>query len=209
MSYLSDIEIDSLREVFNISMGKAAASLSSTVGEEVELTIPEVLLITPQEAIEHLPLGQSREICSVSQFYKGVGMEMEAKLIFSEENSLELARAFIGKDTSIEDMAQLEQDSILEIGNILINNFMGSIANLLNVEFEGSLPFLNISPPQDTFSHLKQVSPKTIMAALVHFTIVSKNITGLIVLLIDSRLIDEFLNKLLKALLGTHDQSNT
>ncbi len=208
MSYLSDIEIDSLREVFNISMGRAAASLSSTVGEEVELTIPEILLITPQEAVQHLPLGQSREICSVSQFYKGVDMEMEAKLIFSEENSLELARAFIGKDTSIEDMAQLEQDSILEIGNILINNFMGSIANLLNVEFEGSLPFFNISSPLDIFSHLK-VSPKTIMAALVHFTIISKNITGLIVLLIDSKLIDEFLNKLLKALLGTHDQSNT
>jgi chemotaxis protein CheC len=202
MSYLSDIQIDSLREVFNISMGKAAASLSSTVGDEVELTIPEVLLIKPEEALEHLSLNHSREICAVSQIYKGSGIDMEAKLIFSEENSLELARSFLGRSTNIEEMTHLEQDSILEIGNILINNFMGSIANLLEEEFEGSLPFMNLSLPEEVFSHLDDTSDKTIMAALVNFEIISRNINGLLVLMIDSKLIDRFLTELLNALLG-------
>jgi chemotaxis protein CheC len=204
MSYLSDIQIDSLREVFNISMGRAAASLSSTVGDEVELTIPEVLLIKPVEAPMHLMMEAEKEICAVSQIYRGNGMNMEAKLIFSEENSLELARSFLGKNTSIEEMTQLEQDSILEIGNILINNFMGSIANLLELEFEGSLPFLNLSRADEVFTEDTNVEEKTIMAAFVNFAIVSKNIDGFLVLMIDSNLIDRFLNELLDALLGKH-----
>lgn len=206
MSYLSDIQIDSLREVFNISMGKAAASLSSTVGDEVDLTIPEVLLIKPEEALEHLSLDNSREICAVSQIYKGNGMDMEAKLIFSEDHSLELARTFLGKNTSIDEMTQLEQDSILEIGNILINNFMGSIANLLEEEFEGSLPFMNLSLPEEVFNQFDEATDKTIMAALVNFEIVSRNINGLLVLMIDSKLIDRFLTQLLNALLGKNDK---
>ena len=42
MDSLSELHIDALAEVFNVGAGRAAASLSEIVGDEVKLSVPSV-----------------------------------------------------------------------------------------------------------------------------------------------------------------------
>ena len=54
-----------------------------------------------------------------------------ALLIFPEKNSLELVRAVAGDHLSFEDILELEQEALAEIGNVILNGCMATIANLL------------------------------------------------------------------------------
>ena len=49
---LSDIEIDTLREIGSIGTGNAATSLSQMLGCEVRITLPEVRIMGYNEAID-------------------------------------------------------------------------------------------------------------------------------------------------------------
>ena len=63
-----------------------------------------------------------------------------ALLIFPEPNSLELVRAVTKGELSLEDIIDLEQEALAEIGNIILNGCMATIANLLERSLTMSLP---------------------------------------------------------------------
>jgi len=51
LQVLDELQQDALTEVFNVGMGSAAASLSEMVGEEVQLTVPEISFVNKEDAI--------------------------------------------------------------------------------------------------------------------------------------------------------------
>ncbi len=139
MTSLNEFQLDALGEIFNIGVGRAASSLSQIVNDKVLLTAPSVMVLTRERATE-IVLGTERRMFStVSQHFSGP-FEAEAMLVFLEANALEIVRLMVGPHMSIEELSQYEQEAMCEIGNIILNACMSSLADLLHVSFDSTLP---------------------------------------------------------------------
>lgn len=139
MLTLSELQHDALGEIFNIGVGRAASSLSQIVNDEVLLTAPEVLLVHRDQAAKLLLGAELQQFSTVSQTFSGP-FEAQALLVFPESNALEIVRLMIGPHMSIEELAEFEQEAMCEIGNIILNACMSSLADIFHVSFDSTLP---------------------------------------------------------------------
>jgi chemotaxis protein CheC len=136
---LSELEMDALTEVVNIGVSRAANSLRDLVGEQVFLTVPSLAILTRAEAAALVSLRGGDQLVAVRQAFQGE-FAGSALLIFPETNSLELVRAVTKGEMTLEDIIELEQEALAEIGNIILNGCMATIANLLQRNLKMSLP---------------------------------------------------------------------
>ncbi len=140
MIELTELRRDAVVEILNIAIGRAAAALNRLVDEEIHLTVPRVAFVDRNQAGRLIDDHTGNGAVAVVQEFSGP-FSGDALLIFPEEKSLELARAVIGEGTALEEMTELEQDALVEVGNIVLNAAIGTIANLLELEIIGGLPF--------------------------------------------------------------------
>src|ERR1700733_3888346 len=117
---LDEMEVDALTELVNIGVSRAAVSMRALVGEQVILTVPSVAIRTRAQAADLLTERKSDVLVAVCQAFAG-SFTGRAMLIFPETNSLELVRAVAGRQLSLEDIVELEQEALAEIGNIVLN----------------------------------------------------------------------------------------
>lgn len=136
---LDEMQHDALGEIFNIGVGRAASSLSLIVNDEVLLTAPEVTLVRIDQAAKLLQSAELQQFSSVSQTFSGP-FEAQALLVFPEANALEIVRLMVGPHMSIEELAEFEQEAMCEIGNIILNACMSSLADIFRVSFNSTLP---------------------------------------------------------------------
>jgi chemotaxis protein CheC len=138
-SLLTEIEQDALAEIANMGVSRAANSLRQMVGEQVLLSVPAVEIVTRQAASKLVERDYANKLVAVQQSFEGpfVG---RALLIFPEAQSLELVRAIVGDEHSLEDVIDLEQEALAETGNIILNGCLATIANVLHQTMRVSLP---------------------------------------------------------------------
>ncbi|RIX47552.1 MAG: chemotaxis protein CheC [Rhodocyclales bacterium GT-UBC] len=139
MLQLNELQRDALGEMFNIGVGRAAASLSQIVSDEVLLTAPEVIVVRRDQAATMLIDAELRQFSMVSQNFSGP-FDAQALLVFPESNALEIVRLMVGPHMSIEELAEFEQEAMCEVGNIILNACMSSLADLFRISFESTLP---------------------------------------------------------------------
>lgn len=138
-SELTEIEQDALAEIANMGVSRAANSLRQMVGEQVLLSIPAVKIVTRQAASKLVEHNNSKKLVAVQQSFAGP-FDGKALLIFPESQSLELVRAIVGDEHSLEDVIDLEQEALAETGNIILNGCLATIANVLHRTMRMSLP---------------------------------------------------------------------
>jgi len=136
LNILSELENDLLGELFNIGVGRAANSLSQMVNQEVTLSVPEVRFISIDEFAKHIGNGK---ICGIGQEING-SFDAHSLLLFPEESSMEVVRQMLGQQLSDEFIAEMQQEAMNEIGNIVLNACIGSISNSIGTKFDVSLP---------------------------------------------------------------------
>jgi chemotaxis protein CheC len=185
ITILNDLELDALTELVNLGISQAAKSLAEMVREEVVLSVPRVALVGREEAIQTLGQREAKNLVAVHQIFEGE-ITGRALLIFPEAKSLELVRAVIGGDLSIEDILELEQEALAETGNIILNGCLATMANLLERSLKISLPeilhgagpeFFNLAPPPE--------AGETVMFIYINFAVRKRDIAGYIALLMD------------------------
>ena len=101
--------------------------------------MPKVALMSRREAIRTLGERESKSLVAVHQIFEG-DITGRALLIFPEERSLELVRAVVGSELSLEEIIELEQEALAETGNIILNSCLATIANTLESNLKISLP---------------------------------------------------------------------
>jgi len=139
MAELSELQRDALGEIFNIGVGRAASSLSLIVNDEVLLSAPGVMVVPREKAAEILLGTEFRQFSTVSQTFSGP-FNAEAMLVFPESNALEIVRLMVGPHMSVEELSEFEQEAMCEVGNIILNACMSSLADLLRISFDSTLP---------------------------------------------------------------------
>ena len=136
---VSELERDALVEAFNIGIGAAAASFSEMVGEEVLLNLP-TLEVVQAKAVATMALEQS-SVCGVNQEFRSSFGAGKAIVFFPEARSLELVRVLMGEALDEgEEMAELEQEALTEVGNVVLNACLAGLSNLIGEEFDVTLP---------------------------------------------------------------------
>jgi chemotaxis protein CheC len=182
---LSDTERDALAEIANMGVSRAATSLRQMVGEQVLLSVPAVNIVTRQAASELVERGGSSKLVAVQQSFDGP-FSGRALLIFPQTQSLELVRAIVGEEHSLEDVIDLEQEALAETGNIILNACLATIANVLHRTMRMSLPAVIRGDGATLFD--VQSSPVTdnlVLFLYIDFTIKNRDVHGFIALLMD------------------------
>jgi chemotaxis protein CheC len=182
---LDDLEQDAITELVNLGISQAALSLAEMVREEVTLSVPKVTLVSREEAIRTLGEREAKELVAVHQVFEGE-ITGRALLIFPEARSLELVRAVVGSELSLEEIIELEQEALAETGNVILNGCLATMANELQRTLKISLPeilhgesekFFNLAPPPPPGD--------TVLFIYINFTVRHRDINGYIAMLLD------------------------
>ncbi len=151
MESLNDLQRDTLGEVFNIAMGRAARAMSNIVNEEVLLSVPQIRMVSRHEA-PNLLGGADQPVHSIMQQLDG-DFQADAILIFPEERSMDLVRLMLGETVKLDIVSEVEKEALTEIGNIILNACIGTVTNLLEGHFSISLPVLQSGRCADILEH--------------------------------------------------------
>jgi chemotaxis protein CheC len=184
-SKLSEIEQDAIAEIANMGVSRAATSLRQMVGEQVLLSVPAVNIVTREAASRLVERGGSQKLVAVQQSFEGP-FSGKALLIFPQAHSLELVRAIVGDEHSLEDVIDLEQEALAETGNIILNACLATIANVLHRTMRMSLPSVVRGDGQTLFDvDARDGSGNLVLFLYIDFTIKKRDIRGFIALLMD------------------------
>jgi chemotaxis protein CheC len=136
---LNEAQIDAIQEAINIGVGRAAAALNDLVDRPVALAAPSVELLSVDELPRVFdPLGPA-DVSSVQMAFHG-SLEGCAFLIFPQPSASRLVAGLTGDEGGTEDLDSLRSGTLTEVGNVVVNSVLGTLANLLDKPLRYSGP---------------------------------------------------------------------
>lgn len=200
---LSPSQKDALSELVNIGFGRAAASLSALVRHRIHLQAPEVSVHLLQELQDHLTFAQP-EVATVHQIFSGQ-LSGDAMLMLDLPGALNLIDLVSGEPSTARARAQYftasDREALMEIGNILLNAFVGSFGNLLNVHVSFAVPRLRIEAINDFLSTLEigQNEIRYVLLVQTRFLILDAQVEGFVSLVMGIESLDKLFEAMEKA----------
>jgi chemotaxis protein CheC len=186
---LTEFERDALSEVSNIAMARASNSLRQMVEHQVLLSVPSVEILSQEAAARLVARPDNPKLVAVRQDFSGA-FSGRALLIFAETKSLELVRVVVGRELPLEDIVDLEDEALAETGNIILNSWIATIANLLKQGLKMSLPVVMRGDGKHVFESAPN-RDSLVLFLHIKFEISKKEIDGYVALLMDIPSLDE------------------
>jgi len=182
---LTEAEQDALAEITNIGVARAATSLRQLVGNQILLSVPSVSIVTRLGASRLVENGAASKLVAVKQSFSGP-FSGKALLIFPASQSLELVRSIVGDDHSLDDVIDLEQEALAETGNIILNAYLATIANVLRQTMRMTLPSVIRGDGAMLFEvDSADESDNLVLFLYIDFNIKDRDLHGFIALLMD------------------------
>lgn len=191
---LDDFFVDAVAEILNIAIGSAAASLSEMINEEVLLSVPSVQFVTQVEAANIIENKTQTDVSGVIQPFSGA-FGGDAILLFPEKQSLELVRAVLQQeDLTVDDLSDMEQEAMTEIGNVTLNACLCSMADMFDEQMYGEIPEFIQGSIKKVFSLGKEVENLEAIVLLLNmdFSVEKKKIQGYVTFLMDVDSVSKF-----------------
>ncbi len=181
-------QLDALQELINVGVGQAAGMLNEMIEFRIQLQVPLVKLLTPEELLAELSgrLGLD-PLASVQLEFTG-SFGGTAQLVFPTESAANLVALLTGEKLESPDLDSLKIGTLTEVGNIVINGVMGSISNMLSQPLHYSVPIYTeedvkqIVPLKEVESLEEVRSDVTVLLAQASFEVEALQIKGDIVL---------------------------
>jgi chemotaxis protein CheC len=184
MVYLSDLQHDALVEIFNIGIGHAAGAMSEIVGEEVTMSVPSISFVNRADAAAMLGNTELRRVCGVSQRYEGA-FATEAILMFPEDKSLDIVRLMVGDTVALRELSEMEQEAMSEIGNIILNSCVGTLANIFMQELRGSLPRYLVGTSEEILTGSGDRADAVVLMLHIDFILEKHQVHGYVAFVLD------------------------
>lgn len=175
-------QIDALSEIFYIGVGKAAAAMGRLLRDEVLLSVPHVSVFTVNEAAQQLGT-QGHPMYGVRQPFRGV-LNGDALLIFPGHRSLEIVRIVAGQNVPREDLSAIEQDALIEVGNVMLNACIAALSDLLGHEFELSPPRFDMGDSRIILG--TRIQNHVVVFLHIRFELLSSQIEGFVVFVLNT-----------------------
>ncbi len=148
---LSTLQLDALKELINIGVGKGASLLNKMLNKPIVLNTINVQIVDWHD--EALLQYQAKNASIVHMDFSGQ-INGRANLIFPNKDAvhlLGLIAPWLNVDTSIN---QVKENVLTEVGNIVINGVIGSLNNVLHLESSYTLPWYSDGALFDFFNGL-------------------------------------------------------
>lgn len=186
MIELNDLQQDMLGELFNLGMGSAASALSEMINEEVLLSVPEIRFMEKSELTKMLAAESDNHLSGVAQNFHGMLLG-KALLTFPSQKSLELVRLLLQDTVPIENLTEFEEEALLEVGNIIINAGLSSLADIFEDEITSDLPVFNSGTCNEVINsgNDNKTFQEMVLYLQVDFNIELQNIKGYVVYLLN------------------------
>ena len=181
MVKLSEIEHDALTEITNLAIGRSAGVLNEMIGQEVTLSEPRVIILEQAKLAEHLGGLKGQDLTLVQQGFDGP-LSGLASIAFPEQKSLELVRLLLGEEMSLEEIIELEQEALQEMGNVILNSFLGTFGNEFGVNISSEIPKFHKDVAVDGLVGDLSDTGASVVFIHVDFCVKEENIDGYLVL---------------------------
>jgi chemotaxis protein CheC len=184
MLKLSELQHDALVEIFNIGVGQAARAMSEIVNEEVTMSVPSIRFLNRVDAAAMLGNNASQRVCGVSQHYEGA-FTTDAILMFPEDKSLDIVRLMVGESVPFKELTDMEQEAMSEIGNIILNSCVGTLANIFEQELHGSLPVYHLGSSESILCASGSLADTVVLMLHIDFILQTHQIHGYVAFILD------------------------
>ena len=193
---LSDLEQDAITEVFNIGIGKAGASLSEMVDKEVSLSVPQLSITTLSQANENISASENR-VSGVKECFDGA-IAGNAILLFPESRIIDLIRLLFPPGMDEEMILEMEQDTMTEVGNIILNATLSALSDIMEEELTNKIPETFKGSISEVFfcKELTENADQHVLKMDMNMTVTDIDVQGDISFLILIKSIDSFKEKL-------------
>ncbi|HEV2673790.1 MAG TPA: chemotaxis protein CheX [Aliidongia sp.] len=202
MIELEGLERDALIELVNIGVSRAAVGLRKMVGEQVTLSVPSLDLMTRAAATKLIRERENMDLVAVSQDFEGV-FSGRALLIFPLDSGQSLVRVVASDVIGDGEIDLIEEETLAETGNIVLNQCIGSMANMLQQRLTLSLPQIIRGNGQSLFEQSATADDGVVLFLYINFAIDVRDVRGYIAMLMDlpslavlKRLVNDFITRI-------------
>ncbi len=169
---LNSIQQDALKEVGNIGAGNAATSFSKILDREINIEVPSIEII-PLEDVSTITGSEEDHVAGI--LFKVTGEAPGTILfIFPSTTIKYLVEVVMDKQIEPEEIGEMEESLLKELGNILSGSYLKSIGDMTDLNMTQSVP---------GFSY-------DMAGAILSSTMISASSTGENVLLIETEFMD-------------------
>lgn len=165
-----------LQELINIGVGKGAQVLNTLLNHHVVLDVPQVTEISSDGLLSAMGIDPHQALSCVQMGYKGP-LQGEVQLIFPVDAARELVNLIIGNGYTPEELDFIQQATLTEVGNIVINAVVGTLSNLFGLHLQYTLPVYR-GGTLETIGSQDKTTAKVILLAKTTFSIEALSIKG-------------------------------
>lgn len=131
----NSIQLDALKEVGNIGAGNAATALSQLINKKVDMTVPAVNIVPFEDIFSSID-GEEIVIGVIVRVLGDTPGNI--LFIFEKEVACNLIEVLTGQRE--EEISEMGNSVLCEIGNIISGSFMNAIAKFTNLLIVPSVP---------------------------------------------------------------------
>ena len=190
---MSEKQVEALRELINIGVGKGAAILNTMLNSHIQLQVPKLQILSLGGLQNELSTLASGRISGVSLGFQGA-FSGHAELMFPSETAMALVNTLIGDAPTDLDFDSIRSGTLCEIGNVVLNGVMGTISNIFSSYFKYSVPEYIEDVADNILTGKISGQDLVILLAKTRFLIKELDIEGDIVLFFEVGAIDKLLD---------------
>jgi chemotaxis protein CheC len=186
MKEIDEQAIDAIREIVNIGVGRAAGQLQEMTGSHIRLQIPSITIVPFNEiTAAGNTLISGATLSAVLLDFKGTFSGISA-VVFPPDSAAALVMLLTGELEKSPELDAMRIEALKEVGNIIINAVMGSIANVLSEHLVYSIPTYYEGPITNLARlNRKSDSDECVLLARTNFLVEKLNIEGDILLILE------------------------
>ena len=142
LDQLNDMQLDVLKELGNIGAGNAATSLSELLNEKVNISLPTVQILDVNDAVTALGGPENVIVAILAKLYG----DIEGIMMFIIERKFadSILTRLLGQEVDEDNITELQQSALTEVGNIMIGAYSRSISTLSQLKLKASVPAVTI-----------------------------------------------------------------
>ncbi|MBT3921413.1 MAG: chemotaxis protein CheC [Nitrospina sp.] len=136
---ITEEQLDTIKELFNIGVGRAANTLSTMLNSFIQLEIPTVEIYTNPDYSELKKRLNLDQVSTIMMDYEST-FSGSVFLMIPPESATNLVSALVNEEPGPISLDPVRAGTLCEVGNMIINSLMGSFSNVLQETVNYSLP---------------------------------------------------------------------
>ncbi|WP_199316757.1 chemotaxis protein CheC [Chroococcidiopsis sp [FACHB-1243]] len=189
---LTEDQIDALKELINIGVGRAASLLNEMVGFPIHLEIPFIQVFAIEDLQQELIARFNQNYLATVRLGFTGSINGSAELVFPTESASTLVSVLTGEDLGSPDLDAVKIGTLTEVGNIVINGVIGSLGNLLKQRMNYLIPTYTEDTVENLFAAVEP-DDSTIVLAQASFTIEQLQVIGDLIFIFELQTFDQLI----------------